>query len=468
MLYLVKPIFLATDVLIWLFTLMLVITVYKIKRQPNLCKKWSVLLQSKLYNTCLVTLVFFCAVALTDSIHFKTPLSETHNAKTVYGNEVRSLFDLLVTPLGRIKEQSYSKPFATHSLNKSYEKDSTGNYISFYSHLKINEKHEPSIAELGYKFAISWLKWAFISLAAAALFILFKKRHQAWQRRIPSSLTALKESGGFHSIITTIILFTIFAALIYTSNYYHVFGTSKIGEDVLYQTMKSIRTGIIIGTITTIFSLPIAIILGICSGYFGRTIDDIIQYIYTTISAIPGILLISAAVLSLQVWLGRHANWFSSMEESADMRLLMICFILGITGWTSLCRLLRGETLKIREMDYITAAKTLGVSNSSILYKHILPNVMHIVLIITVIDFSSLVLAEAVLSYIGVGVDPSTMSWGNMINSARLEMAREPAIWWSLAAAFIFMFSLVLAANIFADGVRAAFDPREKSNVETS
>jgi len=468
MLYLVKPIFLATDIFIWLFAVILVITVYKIKRQPNLCKKWSVLLQSKLYNTCLVTLVFFCIVALTDSIHFREPISETHNTKIVYSNEVKSLFDSLVTPLGIVKEQSYSKPFATHNLNKSYEKDSAGNYISFYNHLKINEKNEPSIGELGYEFTIKWFKWAFISLAVLSLYILFKERNQLWHRRIPNYLTTLKKSGVLHSIITAIILFTIFACLVNISSCYHVFGTSKIGEDVLYQTMKSIRTGIIIGTITTIFSLPIAIIMGICSGYFGKTIDDIIQYIYTTISAIPGILLISAAVLSLQVWLGRHANWLSSMEESADMRLLMICFILGITGWTSLCRLLRGETLKIREMDYITAAKTLGVSNSRILYKHILPNVMHIVLIITVIDFSSLVLAEAVLSYIGVGVDPSTMSWGNMINSARLEMAREPAIWWSLAAAFVFMFSLVLAANIFADGVRAAFDPREKNNAGAS
>ena len=92
--------------------------------------------------------------------------------------------------------------------------------------------------------------------------------------------------------------------------------------------------------------------------------------------------------------------------------------------------------------------------------RHILPNVMHLVLITVVLDFSLLVLAEAVLSYVGVGVDPSTDSWGNMINSARLEMAREPIVWWSLTSAFVFMFGLVLAANLFADAVRDAFDPR--------
>jgi peptide/nickel transport system permease protein len=125
-----------------------------------------------------------------------------------------------------------------------------------------------------------------------------------------------------------------------------------------------------------------------------------------------------------------------------------------------LCRLLRGESLKLREAEYIHAAVSFGVSHARIIGKHILPNVMHIVLITVVLDFSGLVLAEAVLSYVGVGVDPTMNSWGNMINGARLEMAREPVVWWSLASAFVFMFALVLSANLFSDAVRDAFDPR--------
>jgi peptide/nickel transport system permease protein len=113
-------------------------------------------------------------------------------------------------------------------------------------------------------------------------------------------------------------------------------------------------------------------------------------------------------------------------------------------------------------MEYVQAARALGVSKGMILLRHILPNVMHIVLISVVLDFSSLVLAEAVLSYINIGVDPTTYSWGNMINSARLEMAREPIVWWSLVASFLFMFTLVLSANLFADAVRNAFDPRRE------
>lgn len=158
--------------------------------------------------------------------------------------------------------------------------------------------------------------------------------------------------------------------------------------------------------------------------------------------------------------MNNHPEHFTTIAQRADIRLLFLCIILGITSWTGLCRILRGETLKLREAEYVLAAKSMGVSQLGILRKHILPNLMHIVLITVVLDFSGLVLAEAVLSYVGVGVDPSMISWGNMINSARLEMARDPVVWWSLTAAFISMFVLVLAANLFADVVRDAFDPR--------
>ncbi len=258
----------------------------------------------------------------------------------------------------------------------------------------------------------------------------------------------------------TFLLVSISYILIDLSGYYHIFGTDKVGEDVFYQTIKSIRTGLVIGSLTTLIMLPLAISLGIMAGFFRGWIDDVIQYIYTTLNSIPSVLLIAASILMVQVYMANHAQDFTSLIIRADMRLLFLCLILGVTSWTGLCRLLRAETLKLREMEYVQAAQALGVKRGRILFRHILPNVMHIVLISVVLDFSALVLAEAVLSYINIGVDPTTYSWGNMINGARLEMAREPVVWWSLSASFIFMFTLVLAANLFADCVRDAFDPR--------
>src|SRR3989338_1413006 len=197
----------------------------------------------------------------------------------------------------------------------------------------------------------------------------------------------------------------------------HIFGTNKIGQDVFYESIKSIRTGLLIGTLTTLFMLPFALFFGTIAGYCGGWIDDIIQYVYTTLSSIPGVLLITAIVLVMQVFISNHSHLFPTIADRADARLLSLCFILGITGWASLCRLLRAETLKLREQDFVTASIAMGARKMSIIFRHIFPNVMHLIIITLVLDFSGLVLAEAILSYVGVGVDPTTASWGNMINT---------------------------------------------------
>ena len=264
-------------------------------------------------------------------------------------------------------------------------------------------------------------------------------------------------------LLTLFICLSAIIACYWLSRDLHLFGTGKIGQDVFYNTIKSIRTGLVIGVLTTLFMMPLALLLGIAAGYFGGFIDDLIQYVYTTLSSIPGVLLITASVLSMQTYIANHPEQFTTLAQNDDARLLALCFILGVTSWTSLCRLLRAEALKLREIDFVLAAQALGSSSFKIIRRHLLPNVMHIVVITLVLDFSFLVLAEAVLSYVGVGVSPLTISWGNMINAARLELAREPIVWWPMLAAFIFMFILVLASNLFADAVRDAFDPREAS-----
>src|SRR5450756_1189869 len=122
--------------------------------------------------------------------------------------------------------------------------------------------------------------------------------------------------------------------------------------------------------------------------------------VYTTLNSIPGVLLIAAAVLMMQVYVDTHPELFPTSAQRADLRLLFLCIILGLTNWTGVARLLRGEALKLRELEYIQAARAFGVGHEHIILRHLLPNVMHIVLITVVLDFSGLVLAEAVLSYI--------------------------------------------------------------------
>lgn len=222
----------------------------------------------------------------------------------------------------------------------------------------------------------------------------------------------------------------------------HWCGTDRIGMDVLYLTLKSIRTGLVIGLFTTLLALPFAMLTGILAGYFGGWLDDIIQYVYTVISAVPTVLFIAAFIVIF------------------GPGLPQLCTAMGLASWTALCRLLRAETLKLREQDFVTAAVSCGLPGWKIIIRHIVPNVLHVVIITTVLRFSSEVLSEAVLTYLGIGVGADTMSWGTMINDARSELTRNPAVWWKLCSAFLFMFGLVLPANIFGDAVRDALDPR--------
>ncbi len=196
--------------------------------------------------------------------------------------------------------------------------------------------------------------------------------------------------------------------------------------------------------------------------YKGR-VDDAIQYLYTMLSSIPSVLLIAAFVLMIQVFIDKNPQMFETGLERADIRLFLLSAILGVTGWAALARLLRAETLKLSELDYVQAARAFGVSDVGIMRRHILPNVTHVVLIVAVLDFSGLVLYEAVLSYVGVGVDPLTNSFGTMINSARIEMSRDPVVWWTLLTAFAFMVALVLSMQLFAGAVNEAFDPRARA-----
>ena len=191
--------------------------------------------------------------------------------------------------------------------------------------------------------------------------------------------------------------------------WYHPFGTDRTGNDVLYQALKSIRTAVVIGSLATIATLPLAIVLGILAGYFKGWVDDLIQYFYTVLSSIPPILLVAAFVLLVNVYIDQNVDAFETGVERAEFRLFLLTLILGVTGWATLCRLLRAETLKIAELEYVQAAHAFGVSHWGVMRRHILPNVMHLVLIVAVLDFSALVLYEAVLSYVGVGVDPELL-----------------------------------------------------------
>ena len=226
----------------------------------------------------------------------------------------------------------------------------------------------------------------------------------------------------------------------------HWLGTDALGKDVLVETLKACKTALIIGGMTAAIYIPLGTLFGILAGYFRRWVDDAIQYFYTTLASIPEILLLISIIIVLEKSVGRLAT---------------ICIALGVTGWVGLCRLIRGETMRQAERPYVAAARAIGQSHWNIISRHLLPNVMHLVVINFVLGFSGMVLTEAVLSYLGVGSPVGTASWGNMIDGARSELSRDPLVWWNLVSASTALFGLVLALNLLGDALRRAFEPKQ-------
>lgn len=458
-------VFFWTDTLFFILLAMLAGTILRSRSKEHLRRPWRKVARSHSAMISVTILVFYLGFAILDSIHFHSTESASDNGK--YKTEALSLLDWWASPLRLHVEKTYSAPFAAYGYVRENIRGEDGVSRWIYPRLLFGSAHLNNPEAEQFRdilltslqgLAEGFLAWGILIITLTS--IIARANVTSFTDSFMVIARGKSQIPWRAVFLTLLILILAGFSLGELSLKYHVFGTDKVGGDVFFQSLKSVRTGLLIGMLTTFVTLPLALSLGILAGYYRGWVDDVIQYIYTTLNSIPGVLLIAASMLLMQAYMTKHEDEFASLALRADFRLLFLCVILGLTSWTSLCRLLRAETLKLREMDYVQAARALGVHHGTILMRHILPNLFHLVLISVTLDFSSLVLAEAVLSYVNIGVDPTTESWGNMINSARLEMAREPVVWWSLSAAFVFMFVLVLAANLFADAVRDAFDPR--------
>ena len=217
-------------------------------------------------------------------------------------------------------------------------------------------------------------------------------------------------------------------------------GTDVLGRSVLDRVLHGTRIALVVGFISTGIAIPIGVVFGLLAGYFQKRVDAFIVWLYTTVDSIPYILLI----LALALILGKG--------------LVSVCIAIGITSWVGTCRVVRGEVIKQKELDYVQAARAMGAGDGRILFLHLLPNVMHLALIQASLIFVLAVKSEVILSYLGVGVQ-NQPSWGIMIDDARMELIGRGA-WWQFAAATGAMFVLLLAFNFFNDALRDALDPK--------
>ena len=233
-------------------------------------------------------------------------------------------------------------------------------------------------------------------------------------------------------------------------------GTDEFGRSVLQKTLLGAHVSMSVAFWANLIAIPLGMVLGAVGGYFGRWLDDIIVWLYTTLGAIPGLILLIALKFAFQ-----DKVYFADTPFELNMdRMPGIIFALSVTMWTGTCRLIRAEVMKLRELDYVMAARASGRGSVSILLRHVLPNVFHIGIINFSLGFVGAISAEVILSFLGLGIQGSP-SWGKMIDAARMDLI--VGRWWELTAAVVATFAIVLAWNIFGDRLRDALDPRLKN-----
>ena len=218
----------------------------------------------------------------------------------------------------------------------------------------------------------------------------------------------------------------------------HILGTDNLGRSVALRLVQGTRIAFHVGIVTSLIAIPLGVLLGLAGGYFGGKIDSFVVWISATVASMPGLLFILA------------------ISMVAGKGLAGIYLGIGLTTWVGVCRTIRAETMKQTSRAYVQAAKTLGYSSARILFRHILPNVAHMILIQFSIRFPSAVSTEVFISFLGIGVQGEP-SWGVMINNARMRLWQ--GVWWEMAFTTAAIFVLVLVFNHLADALRDALDP---------
>jgi len=219
----------------------------------------------------------------------------------------------------------------------------------------------------------------------------------------------------------------------------HWLGTDGLGRDVGLRLMQGARIAFQVGVVSSLIAIPLGVLLGSLGGYFGGKVDDLVVWISNTFASIPGLLF----VLAIAMVVGKG--------------LIGVFLAIGLTTWVGVCRLIRAEVLKQKGRGYVRAARTLGFSHARILYRHILPNVIHIAVVSFTLRFPAAIGTEVFLSFLGIGAQGEP-SWGAMISSARLRLWQ--GVWWELVAVTVAIFAVVLAFNLLGDALRDALDPR--------
>lgn len=224
----------------------------------------------------------------------------------------------------------------------------------------------------------------------------------------------------------------------------HVLGTDEVGRDILSRLIHGARISLLVGVIAVGVSCPLGVLVGLVAGYAGRRTDDVLMHITDIQLAIPTILLAIAVVAVLGPGLPN------------------VIITLSVTGWTLYARLVRGQTMTVKTRDFVQAARANGAGDARIVLRHVLPNVFSPVIVVAVFAVANMIVLEATLSFLGLGVEPSVVTWGRMLNGGRLYLNTA---WWLTAFPGLAIFVTVLAVNLLGDHLRDWLDPRLRGSL---
>ena len=238
----------------------------------------------------------------------------------------------------------------------------------------------------------------------------------------------------------------------------HPFGTDTIGRDILARTIYGGQISLAIGLFAAIFEVLIGVLVGSIAGYFGRWVDDLLMRITEAMLIIPSLFLL----IVLAKALGGKVPEIEIFGRSFSGSVVVIILVIGFTSWMYLARIVRANVLSLKELDYISASRALGVSDARIIFKHLLPNTIAPIIVSATLGVSGAILSEAYVSFLGLGVQTPTASWGNMLDSAVKYIQTAPWLWFFPG---LLILLTVLCINFIGDGLRDALDPRSTRHI---
>ena len=234
----------------------------------------------------------------------------------------------------------------------------------------------------------------------------------------------------------------------------HVMGTDSTGRDVFNRIIYGGQISIVIGVLAVSLSVSLGTLVGIIAAYYGKWVDALLMRVTEAMLSIPALFLL----IVLGKYLGREVRTIVIFGRSFSGSVGIVIVVIGVTSWMYLARIVRANVLSLKEMDYISASKALGASNARIFFAHLVPNTLGAIIVASTLGLATAILTEAYVSFLGLGVQPPTASWGNMLTSAQSFIQR--GAWWMWLFPSLFIVFIILCINLVGDGLRDAFDPR--------